>query len=102
MSRPVITVDPRQRFGQPCVGLTPTHIAASSVRGGMTFTEVAEDLDLTVHQVVLACWFEAQPGQQYHEVWRDWAVAVTPALSRPGPLDVDAVPEPPQRGGVDE
>jgi uncharacterized protein (DUF433 family) len=93
--RPVITIDPAMSFGRPQIRGVSTDAIASMVRAGEDFATVAHEYDLSVHEVVLACWWEAQLGQQYGGVWRSWVEDVGPALGGWKPLELETVEEPP-------
>lgn len=96
--RPVITIDPRLKFGRPQIKGISTDAIAGMVRAGEPLATVAAEYDLSVHEVILACWWEAQPGQRYRREWHGWADRVAPALGGWEPLDVDVIEEPPARG----
>ena len=100
-ARPIITIDPGVAHGRPAVGGVGTVHVAGMVYAGEDFATTAEEYGLTVHQVILACWWEGTEGR-YRQVWRSWAEAVEMALGGREPLDVDRVHLPPRRGGVDE
>jgi len=98
--RPVVTVDPAKKAGRPHIRGLTTEGIAGMVRAGEPLAIVADEYDLTRHEVVLACWYEGTHGA-YRDVWRGWADAVAPGLGGHEPIDFDAVHEPPQRGGTD-
>lgn len=96
-TRPVITIDPALRFGCPHIKGISTDAIAGMVRAGESFATVADEYDLSVHEVILACWWEAQPAPRYRREWRQWADSVAPALGGWEPLDVEAIAEPPAK-----
>lgn len=94
--RPVVTVDPAVHFGQPAVGGTPTAVVAGMVRAGEDVASVAVDLGLSLHQVLVACWYEGTWGR-YTASWWAWVAEVSPALGGHEPLDVHSIAEPPSK-----
>ncbi len=75
----------------------PTETIAGAVRAGESFGTAADEYDLTLHEVVLACWWEAQPGQQYHKAWRRWAQEASRRLVSGVASNIAATLEPPIR-----
>ncbi|MEV2239602.1 DUF433 domain-containing protein [Micromonospora sp. NPDC049891] len=95
--RPTITIDPAVRFGHPHVRGIPTDSVAGMVWAGEGVATVADEYDMTRHEVLLCCWWEGSQGA-YRRRWRVWAESVHPALGGwVKPLDVDALPDPPNR-----
>lgn len=94
-NRPVITVDPAVRFGQPHIRRVRTEDIAGMLIAGETAEVVCDEYDITRHELLLACWYEALFGSQ--PKWRKWAETVAgPELAGwVKPLDVDAMPLPP-------
>lgn len=92
--RPVITIDPAMAWGAPAIKGVSTEAIAGAVRAGEDFATVADEYDLTRHDVILACWYEGAAGA-YRREWRSWTHAVGRALAGWVPLDVDTVEEPP-------
>ena len=98
--RPHIVIDPAMCFGAPQIRGVSTEAIASMVRAGEDFSTVADEYDLTLHEVILACWWEAQPAPWYRREWRAWADSVAPALGGWEPLDVEAIAEPPAKAAA--
>lgn len=95
MTRPAVQVDPAMRFGQPHVRGISTEAIADHVDAGEDFAAVATDYGLTVHEVLLACWFEGMHGH-YRRRWRAWAEAVHSALAGEA-FDPQSIEEPPTK-----
>lgn len=95
--RSVVTTDPAVRFGRPQIGGVSTEAIAGMVMAGEGVDTVADEYTLSRHQVLLACWHEGTWGC-YRREWGVWAEKVAyPQLAGWQPLDVDAMPEPPDR-----
>ncbi len=92
---PVITVDPAVRFGRPHIKGVSTVAVAGMVYAGESLATVADEYDLSRHEVLLACWHEGLQGV-YRAEWGDWAARVHGPLGGWSLLDVDALPDPPE------
>jgi uncharacterized protein (DUF433 family) len=95
-NRPVVTVDPAVRFGRPAIKGISTDAIAGMVRAGEDFASVAEDYGLSVHEVIVACWYEGTYGRR-RAAWRSWARSVAAALGGHEPLDLGTISEPPAK-----
>ncbi len=108
----VITIDPAVNHGAPCVRGVSVEAIAEAVWAGESVADVADDGDITPHQVLVACWYAGTYGatdwsgrrqiKVHGAVWRKrwaaWAFDVHPALWHSNP---DRVPDPPTRAEVD-
>jgi uncharacterized protein (DUF433 family) len=94
--RPVITIDPAVRSGQPQIKRITVDDAAGMVMAGESLATIADEYDLSLHEVVLLCWCAGTHGR-YRREWRTWADRLTPALGGWEPLDVEAIEEPPAK-----
>lgn len=94
---PVVVADPRIRFGRPRVGHTATEDVAGMIWAGEPVDVVCDEYELTRHQVLLACWFEATYGPpRRRRAWREWADQAHRTLGGwTKPFDLDAIPDPP-------
>ena len=61
--RPIITIDPGVRFGAPTIRGIPTGSLAELVYAGDGVAPTAQDFGLTVDEVLLACWWEAESAK---------------------------------------
>lgn len=93
MTRPVVSADPAISWGRPAIRGISTEAIADHIDAGEDFAAVATDYGLTVHEVVLACWFEGLHGH-YRRRWRAWAEAVHGALAGEA-FDPQDIEEPP-------
>lgn len=71
------------------------------VMAGEGVATTADEFGLTRHEVLLACWHEAIQGM-YRRHWGGWAKEVHRPLGGWAPLDVDALPEPPDQDELAE
>lgn len=92
--RPVITVDPAVRFGQPHIRGVRTEDIVGMLATGDSAETVCDEYDITRHELLLACWYEGIYGERPE--WRHWAETVAgPELAGwVKPLNVDAMPLP--------
>lgn len=99
MTRPVITVDPAVNWGRPQIRGIPTNAVAGMFASGEGLETVAEDYDLTRHEVLLALWHEAVYGG--HPGWRAWSEEAGAVLGgwRGSPDTLE--PPDPAAGGTD-
>ncbi len=93
--RPTIIVDPAMRFGRPHIKGVSTQAIAGLVISGDGVDAAMDDFGLSRHEVLLACWHEGLQGE-YQREWGEWANAVHGPLGGWEPLDVDALPDPPE------
>lgn len=71
--RPVITVDPRIEFGQPCLHRVPVYAPAAMLAAGEPGAVVCDEYDLTREELLLCCWYEAMYGMpSRRRAWREW------------------------------
>lgn len=94
--RPHVVTDPAVRFGRPHIKGVSTEAIAGMVMVGESLAEVAANYDITVHEVILACWFEGTHGR-YRKQWKQWAEKVAPGLAGLEKFDPDGVEEPPAK-----
>lgn len=99
--RPIIAIDASVNFGRPQIRGISTEAIAGMVMAGEGVVTTADEYGLTRHEVVLACWWEGFQGR-YRRQWKTWADRVHPPLGGWEPLDVDALPEPPDRDEMAE
>lgn len=81
-SRPVITIDPAIKAGQPTINGTrvPPGVVAGSVFAGDSVEAVADDYGLTADEVLLACWWyvgDCEGSRNKHDravvkAWGEW------------------------------
>lgn len=72
-SRPVITVDPRVRFGHPHIRGVATDVPVGMLVAGEAPDTVAEEFGLTYAELVLCCWHEAMYGVPHRRrAWKAW------------------------------
>lgn len=89
--RPAVEVRPGMRFGLPQIRGIPTDAIAGMVRAGEPVETTADDYGLSVHEVLLACWYEAEHGQ-YRKKWRRWARDAYGPLARGEINGIEAPP----------
>jgi uncharacterized protein (DUF433 family) len=96
--RAAVTIDPRKNFGRPSIRGITCEAIAGMVAAGEDPADVAEDYEITLHEVLLACWHEGQYGPpRRRRAWKKWADSVGPALGGWVPLDLETVAWPPTR-----
>lgn len=95
---PAVWVHPGRYHGEPCVDghRLPTQMIAEHVFDG-TGDSAEDTWDITTHEVLVACWFEARYGKsrKIRKYWADWLEATGPILWKSKPQDWDRVPLPP-------
>lgn len=94
--RPHVVIDPAVAYGAATIRGVPTGAVAGMVRAGETLATVADEYDLTLCEVILACWFEGTHGR-YRKQWKAWADAVALGLGGWNPFDPDTVQGPPAK-----
>lgn len=99
MSGPFVTWNPAVRSGEPCLNGTrlPLWCITGMVWAGEPVDVTAEDYDVTVPDVLVACWWMGTHGsKKWRKRWGAWAEAVHGELwhSR------HDVPPPPCRDGA--
>jgi uncharacterized protein (DUF433 family) len=96
--RPVVTVDPRVRFGYPAIRGIATDAIAGMVWAGEAVETVAAEYGLTRPEVLLACWYEVRHSKLrsgYRRRWEPWLAQVEPGMWRG--VDWATLPDPPAR-----
>lgn len=83
--RPHVRVEPGVRFGQPHVKGISTWAVAGLVYAGESVERTAEDYGLSLEEVFVALWFEAQHGE-YRRQWADWLLRADAVLAHGRPL----------------
>lgn len=96
--RPVVTVDPRVRFGRPQINGISVENMAELVLAGEDVDTVCDECSVTRPQVLVACWYIAVYGPpRYRRMWANWLTTVE------GPIahgHYAAIPDPPSRKEV--
>jgi len=93
--RPLVTVDPAVRFGQPAIKGISTDAIAGMVWAGESVETVADEYSLVRAEVLLACWYEAMWGaKRWRRRWAKWA---DHAYSAPLWRMPDCVADPPNK-----
>jgi uncharacterized protein (DUF433 family) len=105
MTRPHVTVDPAQNFGEPTINGVPVATLTGMIWAGDSVDFVAEDFDLTRPQVLVACWFQTRHGRfgrsrddvAWKRAWKPWLDDNEEQFwhSRHG-----EIPDPPSRGAA--
>lgn len=92
---PRVTISPNEGAGQAMIrGVMTTLIAESQAAG---FQHILDSLQVTRHEVIVACWFETRyGGQEYMGRWALWATYVEAELAR-GEINLDDLPMPPRQ-----
>lgn len=81
--RPMVSVDPRMRFGEPHIGGVSVEAIAGAVWAGEPVHRVAEDFNRTPAEVLIACWFKARHGGiTWKRRWGGWLADAEPLLVR--------------------
>ena len=71
MSRPTITIDPRRRFGKPCIdGINEIEWLAGNYWNGWSLEEIDGDWGVTRDDLFHACWYAARYGG--YSQWTSW------------------------------
>jgi uncharacterized protein (DUF433 family) len=98
MTRPVVTIDPAMRFGQPQIKGISTDAIAGMYWAGENAETVCDDYGLTRHELLVALWFEGTHGERPE--WKSWADDVAyPQLAGWKQLDVEGMSLPPDHRG---
>lgn len=96
--RPVVTVDPRVRFGRPQINGISVEAIAELVIAGEDIDTVLKQWGITRPQLLVACWYVAVYGPPRHRhMWREWLAAAE------GPLahgHYTEIPDPPSKEEV--
>lgn len=99
MSERYVWIDPGRKGGQPCVGgrRLPVKLLAGSVWAGYPVEEAAQQYDVTVPQVLVACWYVAVYGSRaWRKRWGSWAKEAHLALYDEA-TPTDQCPRPPSK-----
>ncbi len=112
MTRPHVSHDPRQGWGDPVVSGRGTKVAsvAELVWVGERVDDVADEFGLTRGDVLVACWHAGRvglpargrrPSLLWPQRWGEWAGRVDRLLARAETAeDYLEVPDPPDRAGT--
>jgi uncharacterized protein (DUF433 family) len=103
LPRPVITVDPKMRWGAPHIKGVSTGAIVDTFLAGESAEAVAEDYGLTRHEVLLALWFEGSYGTKKMRRLLGWwahnvAFPVLGGWDKSKTVEQIEVPEVPDRG----
>jgi uncharacterized protein (DUF433 family) len=95
-AHPTIQISPAVKFGRPHIKGVSCEAIAGLVMAGESLNRVADDYDLSRHEVLLACWHEGIHGG-YQDEWGVWAEAVQLKLGGWETFDAEAEAGPPDR-----
>lgn len=97
--RPFVSFDPAMKGGQPTVNGTRLTVENLVVHvwGGWAEQQLQEGWGLSRHDILTACWFQAENGSRtWKRRWLPWANRVFPLLHRArGAEDVALIDWPP-------
>jgi uncharacterized protein (DUF433 family) len=94
-----VWVAPGRYHGQPCISghRIPTRMVAEGIFAGLGEAEYTNGYDLTRHEGLVACWFEARytGTRKMRRAWRKWLDKYESELWHSDAEHWDAVPMPP-------